>query len=141
MTQQGAPQQFTSTLSGRAVVPGWTGLGGDLPDVVEVQLDVDPRDLAREYACLLVEYWATPETLTLQSLLPMRAFIATPEGWCVFVPAQGRVLVRALDPQPNPPVLVSHWLNVDPRTPPGTVVGVSVRLPEPPSPWGQLLNG
>ncbi|WP_216321561.1 uracil-DNA glycosylase [Deinococcus aestuarii] len=121
--------QFKSLSSGRLVVPGWTGLIPGLPDAVEIGFDLGPHDLTREYACLLVEYWATPEDLTLQSVLPVRAFAAAPEGWCVFVPARGRVLVRALDPQPNPPALASHWLNIDPRTPEGTVVTVAVSLP------------
>ncbi|BDP42861.1 hypothetical protein DAETH_28300 [Deinococcus aetherius] len=138
----GTSGQFRSLHSGRLVVPGWTNLIPGLPDAVEIQFDPDPHDLAREYACLLVEYWVTPEELTLQSVLPVRAFTAAPEGWCVFVPARGRVLVRALDPQPDPPVLVSHWLNIDPRTPEGTVVTVAVNLPAPPSPWQNLLlNG
>lgn len=136
-----APDQFNSTHSGRRVVPGWTNLVPGLPDAVEIQFDLGAHDLTREYACLLVEYWATPEELTLQSVVPVRAFAAAPEGWCVFVPARGRVLVRALDPQPTPPVLASHWLNIDPRTPEGTVVTVAVSLPAPPSPWQNLLNG
>lgn len=108
-------------------------------DTVEIQLDLDATDLKREQASLLVEYWGTPEDLTLQSVLPARAFTAAAEGWCVFVPAQGRVLVRAIDPQPNPPVLASHWINVDPATPPGTVVNVKVNFPDQPTPVQNLL--
>ncbi|WP_102128579.1 uracil-DNA glycosylase [Deinococcus planocerae] len=135
------PGHFKSLHSGRLVVPGWTNLIPGLPDAVEIGFDLGAHDLGREYACLLVEYWATPEDLSLQSVLPVRSFAAAPEGWCVFVPARGRVLVRALDPQPNPPVLVSHWLNIDPQTPEGTVVTVAVSLPPPPSPWQNLPNG
>lgn len=113
-----APQQFKSARSGRYVVPGWMNLVPGQSDSVEIQLNIEEKDLTREQASLLIEYWATPTDLTLQSVLPVRAFTAAPEGWCVFVPAQGRVLVRAIDPQPNPPVLASHWINVDPQTPP-----------------------
>ncbi|WP_034385348.1 hypothetical protein [Deinococcus sp. YIM 77859] len=131
MTKPNEPQQFRSAGSGRSVVPGWMNLVPGQPDAVEVQLDLDPADQDREQACLLVEYWATPEDITLQSILPVRAFSATPEGWCLFLPAQGRMLVRALDPEPNPPILASHWINVDPQTPVGTVVHVRVKYPAP----------
>ena len=130
MTQPVSPQQqFRSARSGRNVVPGWTTLVPGQPDTVEVQLDVDAADLGREQALLLVEYWATPEDVTLQSIVPVRAFRSAPEGWCLFVPSQGRVLLRAIDPQPAPPVLASHWLNIEPGTQPGTVVSVSVKFP------------
>lgn len=123
------PQQFRSASSGRHVVPGWTTLVPGQPDTVEIQLDVEAADLGREQALLLVEYWATPDDVTLQSIVPVRAFRSAPEGWCLFVPSQGRVLLRAIDPQPAPPVLASHWLNIEPQTPLGTVVSVSVRFP------------
>ena len=70
----------------------------------------------------------------------MRAIPTVPEGWCVFVPAQGRVMVRAIDPQPNPPVLASHWINVDPATPAGTTVHVKVDFPGPVNQARNLLN-
>jgi hypothetical protein len=127
---QSPPQQFKSNGSGRFVVPGWTELIAGKPDTIEVQVDLEQDDWGREHACLLVEYWATNTDLTLQSILPVRAFTTTPEGWCVFVPAQGRVLVRAIDPQPTPPVLASHWINIDPGTPAGTTVNVKVRFPD-----------
>ena len=126
-------QQFKSSRSDRFVVPGWMNLVPGMPDTVEIQLDIDASDKNREQACLLIEYWAGQDDLTLQSVLPIRAFNTAKEegaGWCVFVPAQGRVLVRALDPQPNPPVLASHWINVDPQTAPGTTVNVSVNFPD-----------
>lgn len=129
MTASESPQQFRSAGSGRNVVPGWMNLVPGQADIAEVQLDVSAADLNREQACLLVEYWATDAELTLQSVLPLRAFRAAPEGWCVFVPAQGRVLVRAIDPQPLPPLLVSHWLQIDSQTPAGTVVNVRVAFP------------
>ncbi|SMB95065.1 uracil-DNA glycosylase [Deinococcus hopiensis] len=129
MTQPPANQQLRSAASGRNVVPGWTQLIKGQPDVIEVQLDVDQADLNREHGCLLIEYWAGHDDLTLQSILPTRAFKAATEGWCVFIPAQGRVLVRAIDPQPTPPLLASHWINVEPNTPAGTVVNVSVKFP------------
>ncbi|QLG11449.1 uracil-DNA glycosylase [Deinococcus sp. D7000] len=129
MTDATTPQQFKSAASNRFVVPGWTNLVEGMPDSVEVQLDLDQADTGREHASLLVEYWATNADMTLQSILPVRAFTTTPEGWCVFVPAQGRVLVRAVDPQPTPPVLVSHWINIDPATPAGTTVNVKVNFP------------
>lgn len=135
-------QQFKSNQSGRLVVPGWMNLVPGKPDTVEIQFDVNAKDLKREQASLLIDYWATPDELTLQSVLPVRAFVqaaAEQTGWCVFVPAQGRVLVRALDVEPNPPVLVSHWINVDPQTLPGTVVNVGVQFPEPVSPVQNLL--
>lgn len=130
MTAPSAPPQFKSAASGRTVVPGWMNLVPGQPDAIEVQLDLDAADLGREHACLLVEYWPDGKDLTLQSILPVRAFSATPEGWCLFVPSQGRVLVRAIDPQPNPPVLASHWLNIEPDTLVGTSVTVSVKFPE-----------
>lgn len=136
------PQQFKSTRSDRFVVPGWTNLVPGKADAVEIQFDLDKSDLSRTHASLLIEYWATPEELTLQSVLPVRAFTAATSegsGWCVFVPAQGRVLVRALDPQPDPPLLASHWINVDPATVPGTVVNVAVNFPDAVSPVQNLL--
>ncbi|MVN88033.1 uracil-DNA glycosylase [Deinococcus sp. HMF7620] len=138
--QQASAQQFKSTRSGRLVVPGWMNLVPGKPDAVEVQLDVVPEDLGRDQASLLIEYWATPDDLTLQSVLPIRAFSASQEGWCALVPAAGRVLVRAIDPQPTPPVLASHWINVDPATVPGTTVHVRVAFPAAPSPVQNLLH-
>lgn len=126
-------QQFKSVQSNRFVVPGWTNLVPGKADTVEIQFDIHKSDLNREHGCLLIEYWATPEDLTLQSVLPVRAFNTVTDegaGWCVFVPAQGRVLVRAIDPQPNPPILASHWINVDPETVPGTTVNVNVNFPD-----------
>lgn len=137
-------QQFKSTRSNRFVVPGWTNMVPGKPDAVEIQIDLDQSDLNRTQASILIEYWATPEELTLQSVLPVRAFTAAGSegsGWCVFVPAQGRVLVRALDPQPDPPMLASHWINVDPATVPGTVVNVAVNFPDQPTPAQNLLLG
>ena len=134
------PQQFKSVRSNRFVVPGWTNLVPGKPDSVEVQIDIDPRDRERPQAVLLIEYWANNEELTLQSLLPARAFVAAAEeGWCVFVPAQGRLLVRAIDAQPDPPILASHWINMDPQTVPGTVVNVAVKFPDPVTPAQNLL--
>ncbi|MFC3862670.1 uracil-DNA glycosylase [Deinococcus antarcticus] len=137
-------QQFKSTRSNRFVVPGWTNMVPGKPDAVEIQIDLDQSDLSRTQASILIEYWATPEELTLQSVLPVRAFTAATtegSGWCVFVPAQGRVLVRALDPQPDPPMLASHWINVDPATVPGTVVNVAINFPDQPTPAQNLLLG
>ena len=137
-------QQFKSTRSNRFVVPGWMNVVPGKPDAVEIQIDLDQSDLNRTQASILIEYWATPEELTLQSVLPVRAFTAASSegsGWCVFVPAQGRVLVRALDPQPDPPMLASHWINVDPATVPGTVVNVAVNFPDQPTPAQNLLLG
>lgn len=132
-------QQFKSASSNRFVVPGWMNLVPGKSDAVEIQFDIDASDLGREQASLLIEYWATNEDLTLQSVLPVRAFVAAQEGWCAFVPAQGRLLVRAIDPQPNPPLLASHWINVDPATPAGTTVNVKVNFPDQPSPIQNLL--
>ena len=137
-------QQFKSTRSNRFVVPGWTNMIPNKADAVEIQIDLDKSDLNRTQASILIEYWATPEELTLQSVLPVRAFTAAStegSGWCVFVPAQGRVLVRALDPQPDPPMLASHWINVDPATVPGTVVNVAINFPDQPTPAQNLLLG
>ncbi len=120
------------------MVPGWLNLVMGKPDAIEIQFDVDQGDLGRAHACLLIEYWATEKELTLQSVLPVRAFAANPEGWCVFLPPQGRVLVRAIDSQPTPPVLVSHWINIEPATPIGTMVNVNVNFPEPISPIHNL---
>lgn len=134
------PQQFRSARSNRFVVPGWTNLVAGKPDTVEIQLDVDKKDQHREQASMLIEYWATNEDLTLQSVLPVRAFVAAGnDGWCVFVPSQGRVLVRALDPQPDPPILASHWINVDPATVSGTTVNVTVKFPEVATPVQNLM--
>lgn len=140
MTKPQEPQQFKSAQSGRNVVPGWMNLVPGQPDAVEVQLDLNGDDLTREHACLLVDYWAASGELTLQSILPVRAFGAAPEGWCVFVPAQGRVLVRAIDPEPNPPVLASHWIVLEPRTPAGTVANIRVSFPAAPTPVQNLLR-
>ncbi|MFC6592356.1 uracil-DNA glycosylase [Deinococcus lacus] len=128
MTQ--ANQQFRSNQSGRLVVPGWMNLVPGAPDAVEVQVDLDSNDLKRTQACLLIEYWATKEDITLQSILPVRAFSAAHDGWCMLVPAQGRLNIRALDTEPNPPVLASQWINIDPATQPGTTIHVKVDFPD-----------
>lgn len=131
MTNPNEQQQFKSASSGRLVVPGWTNLVPDKADVVEVQFDLAKDDYSRSQALLLIEYWANNDEIALQSILPVRAFANTPDGWCVFVPAQGRLLVRAIDPEPSPPLLASHWINIDPQTPMGTVANVAVNFPNP----------
>jgi len=128
MTQP-APTVYRSQGSDRAVIPGWTNIVSGVPDAIELQLDLSTADRAREQALLLIKYWATPQDLSLQSLLPVRAFAGEPNGWCVFLPAQGRVLIRAIDPQPNPPLLAAHAINLDPETPTGTLVHVQVAFP------------
>ena len=130
MTGEGeVPTLYRSQGSDRAVVPGWTSITPGAKDAIELQLDLSEADQARDQAMLLIEYWATPGELTLQSLLPVRAFKGEPQGWCVFLPAQGRVFIRAIDPQPNPPVLAAHGINLDPTTPVGTLVHVKVEFP------------
>lgn len=125
------PVLYRSQGSDRAVVPGWNNIlaGSGVADAIELQLDLSEADRAREQAMLLIEFWANPQELTLQSLLPVRAFAGEPKGWCVFLPAQGRVFIRAIDPQPNPPVLAAHGINLDPTTPVGTLVHVKVEFP------------
>lgn len=135
-------QQFRSTQSGRLVVPGWMNTVPGKPDTIEIQFDLDATALRREQVSIVIEYWATPEEMTVQSLLPARAFTqaaADNTGWCVFVPAQGHVHVLALDPQPNPPVLSNYRINIDPETNPGTVVNVSIGFPDTPNPAQNLL--
>ncbi|AZI42516.1 uracil-DNA glycosylase [Deinococcus psychrotolerans] len=137
MTQNNIPdkQMYKSNSSGRNVVPGWMKMNKDKPDGIEIQLDIDAADLKRQQATLLIEYWPTPGDLGLQSLLPVRAFSTAPDSWCVFVPAQGQVLVRAIDTEPSPPLLSAHSIILDPATPPGTVVNVLVKFPtETPAP-------
>lgn len=124
-----APAMYRSQGSDRAVVPGWNNILKDVQDAIELQIDLSDADRAREQAMLLVEYWANPEELTLQSLLPVRAFAGEPKGWCVFLPARGRVLIRAIDPQPNPPLLAAHAIHLDPATPMGTLIHVKVEFP------------
>ncbi|ADV67923.1 hypothetical protein [Deinococcus maricopensis] len=128
MTRPNAGEQLRSTASGRYVIPGWTQVGGEKPDAIEVQFDVADADLARESGLMLVEYWATPEEITLQTIVPFRAFRETKDGWCVFVPAVGKLIVRVMDPQPTPPVLATHWLNLDPNTQPGTTVNINIHF-------------
>ena len=70
----------------------------------------------------------------------MRAFTSSPESWCVFVPAQGQVLVRAIDTQPTPPLLSAHSIILDPATVMGTVVNVSVKFPGETTPVGNVGN-
>ncbi len=124
-----APPLYRSQGSDRAVVPGWNNIMPGAQDAIELQLDLSDADRARDQAMLLIEFWATPGELTLQSLLPVRAFAGEPKGWCVFLPAQGRVFIRAIDPQPNPPILAAHGINLDPNTPVGTLVHVKVEFP------------
>ncbi len=126
---EAAPTMYRSQGSDRAVVPGWNNILTDVQDAIELQLDLSDADRAREQAMLLIEYWANPEELTLQSLLPVRAFAGEPKGWCVFLPARGRVFIRAIDPQPNPPLLAAHAINLDPATPMGTLIHVKVEFP------------
>jgi len=131
VTTPAGPAQtlYRSQGSDRAVVPGWMNVLPGVQDAIELQIDLSDADRSREQAMLLVEFWATPADLTLQSLLPVRAFQGEPKGWCVFLPAQGRVFIRAIDPQPNPPLLAAHAINLDPATPPGTLVNVKVAFP------------
>jgi len=124
---------YRSQGSDRAVVPGWNGLLPGTEDRIELQLDLSEADRAREQALLLIEFWSSPTELTLQSLLPVRAFAGEPKGWCVFLPAQGRVLIRAIDPQPNPPLLAAHSITLDPNTPMGTLIHVKVEFPASPA--------
>lgn len=124
---------YRSQGSDRAVVPGWNGLLPGTEDRIELQLDLSEADRAREQALLLIEFWSSPTELTLQSLLPVRAFAGEPKGWCVFLPAQGRVLIRAIDPQPNPPLLAAHSITLDPNTPVGTLIHVKVEFPVSPA--------
>ncbi|WP_161881595.1 uracil-DNA glycosylase [Deinococcus alpinitundrae] len=137
---QNTSQMYKSNSSGRNVVPGWMKLNTDKPDAIEIQLDIDASDLQRQQATLLIEYWPAPGELGLQSLLPVRAFTSSPEGWCVFVPAQGQVLVRAIDTQPIPPLLSAHSIILDPATVMGTVVNVSVKFPGETTPVGNIGN-
>jgi hypothetical protein len=123
---------YRSQGSDRAVVPGWNSILKGVPDAIELQLDLSDADRARAQAMLLIEYWATKDEMTLQSLLPVRAFEGEPKGWCVFLPAQGRVFVRAIDPEPNPPLLAAHGMNIDPNTPVGTLVQIKVTFPPMP---------
>ncbi|GAA3999747.1 hypothetical protein GCM10022631_08360 [Deinococcus rubellus] len=140
MTQNTPQQMYKSNSSGRNVVPGWMRINPDKPDAIEIQLDIDASDLKRQQATLLIEYWPTPGELGLQSLLPVRAFTSSPESWCVFVPAQGQVLVRAIDTQPTPPLLSAHSIILDPTTVMGTVVNVSVKFPSEMTPVGNVGN-
>lgn len=133
MTQANNPTlTYRSSASNRNVVPGWTNLSrSGKPDTIEIQFDLDPSDLSREQATLLIEYWPAPGEIGLQSLLPVRAFRAAPEGWCVFVPAEGMVMIRAIDTQPTPPQLSAHGITLDPNTQPGTQVNVRINFPTP----------
>ncbi len=124
-------QQYKSSQSGRFVVPGWMNLIPGTPDAIEIQVDIDRTDLNRQQACLLIEYWTTNDDITLQSILPVRAFTSNSDGWCMLIPAQGRVMIRAIDTEPNPPLLASQWINIDPATQPGTTVHVKVDFPDP----------
>lgn len=140
MTNPSQNQQYKSAQSGRFVISGWLNLVAGAEDAIELQVDLDASDHSRQHACLLLEYWATPEDLTLQSVLPVRAFSANNSGWCAMLPAQGRVLIRAIDTEPNPPLLASQWINIDPATKPGTVVNVQVDFPDPAKKQVPLLN-
>lgn len=126
---EGAPALYRSQGSDRAVVPGWNNVLNNVQDAIELQLDLSDADRARQQALLLIEYWATPGELTLQSLLPVRAFAGEPKGWCMFLPARGRVFIRTIDPQPNPPLLAAHVINLDPATPMGTLIYVKLEFP------------
>lgn len=129
---QAAPPLLRSSASHRALIPGWNNILPGSQDVIELQLDLSDADRGRDQALLLIEYWATPADMTLQSLLPVRAFLSEPTGWCAFLPAQGRIFIRAIDPQPNPPLLSAHGINLDPQTPAGTLVHVQVEFPHVP---------
>ncbi|WP_293909189.1 uracil-DNA glycosylase [Deinococcus sp.] len=130
MTQANTIQLFRSNSSGRNIVPGWMQLNPSKPDTIEIQVDLDASDLGRAQATLLIEYWPNPGELGLQSLLPVRAFTSSKEGWCLLVPAQGQVLIRAIDTEPSPPLLSAHGITLEPATPVGTVVNVKVNFPD-----------
>ncbi len=134
-------QSYRSSASNRNVIPGWMNLSRTgKPDTIEIQFDLDEADLSRDQATLLVEYWPVPGEIGLQSLLPVRAFKAAPEGWCVFVPAEGMVMIRAIDTQPTPPQLSAHGITLDPTTQPGTQVNVRVNFPKPESGPNNVSN-
>ncbi|MFC6617053.1 uracil-DNA glycosylase [Deinococcus radiophilus] len=139
-TNPSAQQQYKSSQSGRFVVPGWMNLIEGTPDAIEIQLDLDQSDLSRNHACILIEYWATGSDITLQSVLPVRAFGANKDGWCMMIPAQGRVMLRAIDTEPSPPLLASQWINIDAKTQPGTTVHVKIDFPDPTKAAAQNLN-
>lgn len=125
MTQR---QTFRSNQSQRRVVDGWMNILPGHQDAIELQLDIEDADKNRSMAMMLVEYWEGGQ-LKLQSLLPMRAFTQEETGWCVFLPAKGAVMVRAIDPEPTPPLLGSNWLDLDENTQMGTMVNVRVNFP------------
>lgn len=77
---------------------------------------------------MLIEAWVGT-TLALQSVLPMRVF-RTPDPWCVFLPAQGRLHLRAIDLQPSPPFMAGQWITVDPTAAPLSVTRVAVKFPD-----------
>lgn len=125
MTQR---QTYRSNQSQRRVVDGWMNILPGHQDAIELQLDIEDADKGRTMAMMLVEYWEGGQ-LKLQSLLPMRAFAQEETGWCVFLPAKGAVMVRAIDPEPTPPLLGSNWLDLDENTQMGTMVNVKVNFP------------
>jgi hypothetical protein len=127
------PERLVSKFSNRLVVTGWKNIAPGAQDIIELQLDLDPKDAERSQALLLIEYWTKAGELGIQSLLPVRAF-SEPNGWCMMLPAEGRVYVRAIDPEPTPPVLAVHGIILDPATVPGTVVNVKVDFPDVPAP-------
>lgn len=135
---QGQPVQFRSSRSNRLVVPGWTQLVPNRADTVELQLDVDPVHHARRQAALLIEFWAEPGSLTLQALLPMRAFASEPTGWCVFLPQVGLFVARAIDPEPNPPLLAAHMLDLTSEDARAEVLTLAVDFPVGAGPKGNL---
>lgn len=125
-------QTYRSNQSGRRVVDGWMNILPGHQDAIELQLDLEEADLNRAMAMMLVEYWDEGQ-LKLQSLLPVRAFKQEETGWCVFLPARGAVMVRAIDPEPTPPMLGSNWLDLDENTQMGTMVNVKVNFPTEPA--------
>ncbi|ASN83178.1 hypothetical protein [Deinococcus ficus] len=123
---------FRSTNSQRNIVPGWTNMLPDSPDWIELQIDVDMQSWTREHACVLLQYWDSNDVLTKQAILPMRAFSGDAAGWCAMLPNHGRVIVNAIDPTPRPPLLATHILTIDPKSPRGTVLNAEVRFPHDP---------
>jgi len=126
------PEVYKSLNSGRRIIPGWMNILENVPDGIELQLDIALQNWEREQALVLLEYWETPADITLNSLLPMRVFSETPAGWCALLPTTGRIIIRAMDPAPRPAVLSMHIINIDPLMPRGSVIHAGITFPEDP---------
>lgn len=130
-SQGEAPVQYRSINSGRLILPGWMNLLPGEQDRIELQLDLKLTPGTHPHALMHLEYRDQHRQLILQGLLPIRAFSETEQGWSVMLPNVGSLLINAIDATPNPPILATQVIELNPDMPAGTVISVETEFDRP----------